>query len=654
MKKFTEFIKKHKKGLIILAVILAIVIVIVVLVHRTKKKAEDMLAGMAQETYVLEKRNLVKSVSSTGKISSVEKKTITVASMNATKVATVNVSLGDTVKEGDIICTFDTEDIERNLANAKTDLAISQKKTANSMDTQTRGLHNSRIDAVNDTNRNLEAVDEAKRKYDTVAGEKAEASRIYDEVEDIYEEYWDEDEYYDLLDEYQEVKDKLSNFDNKTTSTTAEMAEFAAAKEALSVYIEQTDTISLNGTTLAGLEPGQAISDNLDTAAAAFANKDVGATTPEAVWNNVKQKISELRQANARYISAVNATAANLEEYNNLSERSKALSSRISNMETAKSKMESAKSNVDTANNNLNSAGDTLKSAQRKQEDDYRHDVNSVKDTENNYDSARLDSSVASRTYEDNVRKYEQQLEDATVRAPFAGVITAVNVEVGDLYAGAAIVTVEDLSSYVIEADIDEYDISKVEVGQKVTFKTNSTGDEELEAEVTEIAPRATTAVSSAGNSAAASVASTATYRVKMLIRSDCKDLRLDMTAKVNIIVDSADNVYAVPFAAVQTDDAGEKYIEIEDDSAEEASAPAFDKEDMKDPAKQQEAIQAAMNAAAGNAPTKRIPVTVGVETDYYVEIESPELYDGMSVIVPSSGGGMDELMSMMGAMGGM
>ena len=569
MKKFTEFVKKHKKGLIILAVILVIVIVIAVLVHRTKKKAEDMLAGMAQETFVLEKRNLVKSVSSTGKISSAEKKDIIVAELANTKIASINVSLGDMVNAGDILCTLDTEDIERNLENARTDLAISQKKTANSMENEGRNLYNTQLDAVLDTNRNLEALDKAQRIYDTEQGEKAEASRIYDKVENIYEDYWDEDLYYEYQEKLMQVKKELEDY------TDSEAAEEADPND--NIYTRYEELIDLKND----------------------------------------------------------------------------LSNKIANLETAKNKMEGAKSSTDAAGKNLDSAEDNLKSAKEKQEDNYRKDVSGVKNAENNYENAKLDSTVASRTYEDNVRKFEKQLENATVRAPFKGLVTAINFDPGDTYNGQTLIMLEDMSTYIIEASVDEYDISLVKVGQNVKFKTNATGDEELEAVVTEIAPRATV-VAAANGSAAAAASSVANYAVKMKILSDCSNLRLDMTAKVNIIVDSADNVYAVPFAAVQTDDAGEKYIEIEDDSATEASAPTFDKEDMKDPAKQQEAIQAAMNAAAGNAPTKRIPVTVGVETDYYVEIESPELYDGMSVIVPSSGGGMDELMSMMGAMGGM
>ncbi len=645
MKKAGEFIKKHKKGVIIMAVIAVIVIAIVVLVIRTKKKAEEMLGQMTQETYVLEKRNLVKSVSGTGKISSAVKKNIVVAGLANTKVAAVNVELGDEVNEGDILCTFNTEDIERNLANAKQDLAISQKKTANSMDNQTRGLYNTQVDAVNDTNRNLEAVDQAQRIYDTKKGEKAEASRVFDEVYDVYEEYWDEDEYYDLQEEYQEVKKKLESYDTKTISTTADAGEFNAKKEQLIVHINASEGISVKDD-LSKLKAGDSIASDLDIAADKFV--DGFNAAEDSIKSDIKQIISELQKANNEYISAVNATASNLEEYNSLTEKAKALSSRISNMETAKSKMEAAKANVDSASTAMNSAGDTLKNAQRTQEDKFRSDINGVKDAENNYDSAKLDSSVASRTYEDNVRKYETLMEDATVKAPFKGIITAINVVEGDAYNGQTLLTIEDLSSYTIETSVDEYDINKVKEGQTVKFKTNATGDEELEAVVTEIAPRATVAAASSSGNASAVTSSISNYAVKMLIKSDCSDLRLDMTAKLNIIIEEADEVYAVPFSALQTDENGKNYIEVEDDgqAAGEAETGEMTEE---------EAAMAAINTAAGNKPTKKIPVTSGVETDYYVEISSPELRDGMVVVIPGGGfDSMEDLMSTMGPMGGM
>ena len=46
-------------------------------------------------------------------------------------------------------------------------------------------------------------------------------------------------------------------------------------------------------------------------------------------------------------------------------------------------------------------------------------------------------------------------------------------VKKGDLYSGSAIAVVEGCNEFIIEAEIDEYDIPDVEVGMKVLIKTN-------------------------------------------------------------------------------------------------------------------------------------------------------------------------------------
>ena len=649
MKKAGGFAKKHKKALIIVGVIAVIAVVIIIFVHRAKKKTEELLNGMTRETYVLEKRDLTESVSGTGKISSVHKQDIVLASMANTKVTSLNVKLGDAVKEGDIICTFDTEDIERSLAEAREDLAIAQKKTANSMDNQSRGLYETQLSAVNDTNRNHEAVDRAQREYDTAAGEKAEASRVFDEVYDVYEEYYDEDKYYDLQEEYTDLKKKLESYvGNEPTAPST--SGFDSAKSALIEFLSLTfgddpNTVTVSAKTiLTGLSAGTSTEITAGNLVEGYAELSTDDEDQATAKNKIETLVANLQTANASYISA----ASRYREYNDLVDRSRYVSNRITNMETAKANMNSAKSGVDSAQSKLNSAGDALENAKRTQEDKLRSDINGVKDAENNYDSAKLDSSVAGRSYEDNIRKYEKQLEDAVLTAPFDGLITAVNVSEGSTYPGQTVVTIEDMSSYVIAASIDEYDINKIMTGQQVLFKTNATGDEELEAVVTEIAPRATVAAASSNGSTTASSSSVANYAVKMLITSDCSELRLDMTAKLNIITEKAENVYAVPFAAIHTDDDGSSYIEVEDDHASGQESAGGEITD-------EEAAVAAINMAAGNPPTRRIRVTVGVETDYYVEVDSPELYDGMVVVVSDGGmNSMDDMMSMMGAMGGM
>ena len=53
--------------------------------------------------------------------------------------------------------------------------------------------------------------------------------------------------------------------------------------------------------------------------------------------------------------------------------------------------------------------------------------------------------------------------------------------------------------------------------------------------------------------------------------------------------------------------------------------------------------------------PTRRIPVTKGIESDYYVEIFGEGIVEGLEVIVPvdNSLDNLNELMLQMGPMGG-
>ncbi len=671
MKKIGAFIRNHKKICIIIGVIIIAAVVGLIIWNKKKKENEAMLGGFMTETYVLEKRDLTNYVSATGKITSAESKDVVIPEMNTYKILTMDVALGDTVKAGDQICTFDTEEIERNLKYAQDDLAISKKKTANTMDNQSRGLYQTQLSAVNNTNRNLEALDKAHREYDTAAGEKAEASRIYDEVYDVYEDYYDEDKYYDYQEQLQKVKKELESYESKTTSTTADVAEFNAIKDELSAEVNRfhvsvpTPSPDPNVTPTPSVDVYVAVK-SIKAGDYLPSTDDMNALGGECVEGydklndtqkeNLKEILKKLKAANDNYISAVNATAANLEEYNRLKDREAELNTKITNMSNAKSNLNTAKASVDSAQSKLNGAGDTLQSAERTQQDKYLSDVNGVKDAENNYENTKLDSSVASRTYEDNVRKYEDQLAAAVVKAPFDGVVTSVNGQVGDKYAGGTIVTIEDVSSYVIEAAIDEYDISKIKIGQKVVFKTNATGDEEMEAEVTEIAPRATTATTTntSGSNTTTATSTAASYKVKMKVTKSNEALRLDMAAKINIITDEVDGVFAVPNSAINTDEDGNDYIEVQDAGA----FPDFGTDIPEgEPADVPEIEEAGMPAPmSGDIPSegRRIYVTVGLQTDYYVEVSSPELTEGMTVILSGGDMDMDDMMGMFGPMGGM
>lgn len=232
------------------------------------------------------------------------------------------------------------------------------------------------------------------------------------------------------------------------------------------------------------------------------------------------------------------------------------------------------------------------------------------------------------------MKDYEEQLSKCTVTAPMSGIVTAVNLEEGDLYNGTAIVTIEDTSAYEISTEIDEYEIGKIKEGQKVVIKTNGTGDEELDGTVKSIAPRAT-----AGGTEV-------TYEVIVSIDTPNELLRMDMTAKLSIILENKENVLTVPYEAVQEAEDGTYYIEVvkedgntQPEAEEQEKAPGTAEPNMLQDVK-----------------TERITVEKGIESDYYIEVTGASLKEGMEVVIPKSstdGMSLQDLMNRQGPMGG-
>src|SRR6056297_2944123 len=83
-------------------------------------------------------------------------------------------------------------------------------------------------------------------------------------------------------------------------------------------------------------------------------------------------------------------------------------------------------------------------------------------------------------------------LEKASVRAPFSGVVLDTSVGTGDLVgSGSALVVLADLSRVRIDAEIDEYDIGRVEPGMRVSITGDALGDESRSSHVERVSPSA-------------------------------------------------------------------------------------------------------------------------------------------------------------------
>lgn len=156
------------------------------------------------------------------------------------------------------------------------------------------------------------------------------------------------------------------------------------------------------------------------------------------------------------------------------------------------------------------------------------------------------------------VNTAQKTLDETTLNAPIAGLVTAVNGTVGD-NAGSggsggnsagggsssgnssAFVTIADTSAYVVSSDVAESDIAKLQTGQTATVTFPAVSGVSGQGTVTAIAPVGTTS------------SNVVTFPVTVTLAALPEGIRLGQTAQVSVTTASASNVLEVPSAAVHS-----------------------------------------------------------------------------------------------------
>lgn len=152
---------------------------------------------------------------------------------------------------------------------------------------------------------------------------------------------------------------------------------------------------------------------------------------------------------------------------------------------------------------------------------------------------------------EESVAVKAQALEKAVVRSPMDGIVTRVNVSPNDMVTpgsmknpGTVLVTVSDLSSILVNADIDEIDVVNLAKGQKASVAVEALAGVSYVGEVSEIA--STAEPKEGGN--------IAVFRTRILVRepkASLKRLRPGLSAHVEILTETHKDVIAIPIQAV-------------------------------------------------------------------------------------------------------
>ena len=151
------------------------------------------------------------------------------------------------------------------------------------------------------------------------------------------------------------------------------------------------------------------------------------------------------------------------------------------------------------------------------------------------------------------VQNVRASLEDASLVAPFDGIVTQVRYAVGeDVVPGLPAVVLLDDSSFYIDALIDEVDIAKVHVGQLVFVNLDAWPDANVTGHVQRIAPEGI------------NVGGVVSYSVRVLLDPTDVSLRDGMTATVDIVVSELTHVLLIPNWAVRFDrSTGQAYTNV-------------------------------------------------------------------------------------------
>ena len=156
---------------------------------------------------------------------------------------------------------------------------------------------------------------------------------------------------------------------------------------------------------------------------------------------------------------------------------------------------------------------------------------------------------------ESTLKAQKERLGWTTVIAPMSGTVTRLNVEEGEIVTsgrsafsqGAAILTIADLSRMVVKTRINEVDIAKIALGQRVEIRVDAYRDKVFEGRVSEIAPSAYTPDQRAGQQGDGTI----TFEVMIEVVGSPAELLPGMSADVDIIVMEDDNVLQLPIDSV-------------------------------------------------------------------------------------------------------
>jgi HlyD family secretion protein len=159
----------------------------------------------------------------------------------------------------------------------------------------------------------------------------------------------------------------------------------------------------------------------------------------------------------------------------------------------------------------------------------------------------------------------DEDLRNSTIVSPMDGLVLSRDVEIGDAVSSILVLgsqatklfTLGDVSDVYVLGKVDEADIGKVYLGQPARIVVESFKDKKFSGKVTKISPLGV------------EKDNVTTFEVRVSIHNPSGELKANMSANAEIILEEKKNVLLVPEAAVIYDKQRKTSLEVPDPANE-------------------------------------------------------------------------------------
>lgn len=579
-----KFLWAHKFLLIILVLALVFLMASMVKGMFLKKKGTEISSN---QVIILKKGDVVNSINENGKV--VSSTSTDIFAEKESPVSSINVKVGDEVKEGDIIATLDSSAIDEEIAKKKASarannktvgagIAAAKKRLDEAVENRSNGTNAGIVAAKASVEQSLDAYKSAQKTYEDyknslekqynpeIVGEKNSRENL------AYGEKSSQLKYNQLINDFSDNKKKSS--DNRV------LAEDCNSR--IDAIQSRIDDLTRKSTDI-GIRMSDVQNDISDIGSKGQSNKqqgsDVNKNEAKKLEDDIKSKRQELNSL-TRYQEEIKIELSKLSD--ELANAKSQKEKYTSEADALDKEIDSQRKNLDQMSIDIEKAHDDLKSDADKSikasqaRDDQLKTYKLAMDTAENSYKAALVSLKSAQTSADNeismlrdalnsanansnnldeveLKYLNEELEKTKIRALKDGTITKIDAKEGEV-PKSAIARIETVNKLKIESLIKEYNVKDVKIGTKVIITSDALSDEEFEGRVSFINP---TPEDLDPNSQSKDV----NYKTEIDIsKEDSEKLSPGMSLRVKYILSEQEDTYHVPTTAIFNRD-GKDYV---------------------------------------------------------------------------------------------